>query len=62
MFRIRRFMLFLCRKYYLLEKKMKESVLRQDNTFSTEETLLSGKITIFPWRSKWRILMKKLTN
>ena len=34
MFRIRSFMIFLCRKYYLLEKKTNESVLRQDNTFN----------------------------
>ena len=27
-------MIFLCRKYYLLEKKMNESVLWQDNTFN----------------------------
>ena len=40
-------MLFLCRKYYLLEKKMNESVLRQDNTFSAEETLLIGKTRLF---------------
>ena len=40
MFRIRSFMIFLCRKCYLLEKKMNESVLWQDNTFNQ---VLAGK-------------------
>ena len=45
-------MLLLCRKYYLLEKKTNESVLRQEKTISAEETLLSGKTTLFLHRDQ----------